>query len=126
MRSAAPRTERAARSGETAATATEGREWHTRAGTIEVAIPKLLWVLLPGVAIDAPPSCRPGDGQRGGDLLPARGEHAARGQASRATRHHPAAEVRGQRDGKGSGRPGPGSRTSSGWRWPPPRTAPAG
>ena len=50
------------------------RDLDTRAGTIDVAIPKLRsGLLLPGVAAGAPQAGRAGADLGGGDLLPARG-----------------------------------------------------
>ena len=50
------------------------REFDTRAGTLDVAIPKLrAGQLLPGLAAGAPPPRRAGADHGGGDLLPARG-----------------------------------------------------
>ena len=63
------------------------REWDTRAGTIELAIPKLrTGQLLPGLAAGAPPPRRGGAGHRGGHLLPAGGVHPADGEAGRDAR----------------------------------------
>ena len=85
------------------------RGWDTRAGSIELAIPKLRegsyfpeWLLerrrraesaLVSVVATS-------------YLLGV--SHAADGEAGRAPRHHPAVEVAGQRDGQRSRRPGRG------------------
>ena len=73
------------------------REWDTRAGTIELAIPKLRHgLVLPGLAAATPPPGRAGLVSRGGHPLPARGLDAAGGEARRAARRQGAVEVAGQ------------------------------
>jgi hypothetical protein len=73
------------------------REFDTRAGTLDVAIPKLrAGVVLPRLAARAPPPRGAGADHRGRHLLPARGEHPADGEARREPGHHPAVEVPGQ------------------------------
>ena len=73
------------------------REWDTRAGTIELAIPKLRSgsaTSRTGCSNDAGEP-RPRCVGRG-DQLPARGVDAADGEAGRDPRHHPAVEVAGR------------------------------
>jgi putative transposase len=72
------------------------RDWDTRAGTVELAIPKLRsgsyfpdWLLERRRRAEAAP------GVGGGDELPARGVDAADGEAGRDAGHHPAVEVAG-------------------------------
>ena len=80
------------------------RDFDTRAGTLDVAIPKLRsGQLFPGLAAGAPPPRRGGADQRGGDVLPARVSHPADGEAGGVPRDHPAVAVAGQRDGPRSG-----------------------
>src|SRR5680860_1824069 len=82
------------------------REFDTRTGTMEVAIPKLReGVLLPRLAARATPPCRAGTDHGGGDLLPARCLHEADGEAGRDPRYHPAVQVAGLGDGQGTRRP---------------------
>ena len=70
------------------------REFDTRAGTLEVAIPKLRsgtqWVVLPGLAAGAAPAGGAGADHRGRHLLPARGVDPADGEARRKSRHYQA------------------------------------
>ena len=67
------------------------RDFDTRAGTLDVAIPKLRsGVVFPGLAAGTPPPRRSGADQRGGDVLPARRVHPPDGKAGRDPRDHPA------------------------------------
>ena len=76
------------------------RDFDTRTGTMEVAIPKLReGFVLPRLAARAPPSRRAGADHGGGDLLPARGLDPADGQAGAVPGHHRALEVAGLGDG---------------------------
>ena len=79
------------------------RDFDTRAGTLDVAIPKLRsgsyfpdWLLERRRRAEAALT-------RGGDLLPARGVHPPDGEAGGDPGDHPAEQVAGQRDGPGSG-----------------------
>ena len=56
------------------------REWDTRAGTVELAIPKLRGLLLPGLAARTPQTGRAGPYLGGRDLLPPRGVDPADGE----------------------------------------------
>ena len=81
------------------------RDFDTRAGTLDVAIPKLRQgTLLPGLAAGAPPARRAGADHGGGHLLPARGVDPADGEAGRVAGDHPAVEVAGLGDGQGARR----------------------
>src|SRR3954453_17919210 len=61
------------------------REWDTRAGPVERAIPKFAGGLLfPGLAVGGAEAGRAGAHLGGGQLLPARGVDAADGEAGRA------------------------------------------
>ena len=83
------------------------RDFDTRAGTMEVAIPKLReGSYFPEWLLERRRRAETGPGQRGGDQLSARGLHAPDGEAGRAAGHHPAVEVAGQRDGQGARRAG--------------------
>ena len=67
------------------------RDFDTRAGTLDVAIPKLRsGSLLPRLAAGAPPAGGAGADHRGRHLLPARCLHPADGEARRDPGHHPA------------------------------------
>ena len=60
----------------------QAREWDTRAGSIELAIPKLRQArCFPDWLLRAPPAGRGRPGERGRDQLPARGLHPADGEA---------------------------------------------
>ena len=73
-RSAAPSTARAAPERTNRRNGYRHRDFDTRAGTMDVAIPKLRdGVVLPGLAAGAPPAGRAGADHGGRDLLPARG-----------------------------------------------------
>jgi putative transposase len=85
------------------------REWDTRAGTIELAIPKLRegsyfpdWLLERRKRAERAPylGCR--------DQLPARRVDPADGEAGRPARHHPTVEVPGVGDGQRPRRAGRG------------------
>jgi hypothetical protein len=70
------------------------REWDTRAGSIELAIPKLRQgSYFPDSAARAAAPRRGRAGLGGGHVLPARGVDAADGEAGRDPRHHPAVQV---------------------------------
>jgi len=80
------------------------REWDTRAGEIDLSIPKLRqgsyfpdWLLAP------PAAGRDGPGHGGGHVVSAGGD-AADGEAGRDAGHHVPVEVSGQRDGPRPGR----------------------
>src|SRR5438874_7127045 len=85
------------------------RDFDTRTGTLDVAIPKLRsgsyfpdWLLERRRRAEAALTsvvC---------DVLPAGRVHAADGEAGGVPRHHPAVPVPGQRDGPGPGRAGGG------------------
>jgi hypothetical protein len=94
------------------------RDWDTRVGTIEVAIPKLRsGFVLAGLAAGARPPRRAGPGLGGGHLLPAGGLDPADGAPGRGPGGHPAVEVAGQRDGQDPRRGGRGvSRPAVGRR----------
>ena len=80
------------------------REWDTRAGTIELAIPKLRpGVVLSGVP-GAPAAGRAGAGLSGGHVVPAGGFHPAGGEARCLPRRGGPIQVAGQRGGRRAGR----------------------
>ena len=80
------------------------RDFDTRAGTVEVAIPKLReGSYFPEWLLERRKRGRTGPGQRGRHQLPARGQHAGDGEVGRDPRHHPAIQVTGQRDGPRAG-----------------------
>ncbi len=76
------------------------RQFDTRAGTLDLAIPKLRQLLLPGLAAGTPQTRRAGPDHRGRHLLPTRCLDAADGQARRNPRHHQPVEVAGVGDGQ--------------------------
>jgi Transposase, Mutator family len=82
------------------------RDWDTRAGTVELAIPKLRRQLLPGLTAGTPRSRRAGAGRGGGGQLPAGRVDPAGGAAGRDPGRDPAVEVAGQPDGQEPGRAG--------------------
>src|SRR3712207_3597210 len=76
------------------------REFDTRAGTLDLSIPKLRagsyfpdWLLEPASARQASAD------HRGGDLLSAGGQNPGDAEAGGVPRDHPAEQVPGQRDG---------------------------
>ena len=80
------------------------REWDTRAGSIELAIPEAaVWVVLPRMAAGAAAAGGAGAGQRGRHLLPAGGVDPAGGEVGRIPRRDQAEQVAGQPDGAGAG-----------------------
>jgi len=82
------------------------RDFDTRTGTMEVAIPKLReGSYFPDWLARAPPAGRAGTDHGGRDLLPARSLDPADGEARRDPRHHPALQVAGLGDGQGARRP---------------------
>ena len=65
------------------------RDFDTRAGTLDVAIPKLRsGSVFPGLAAGTPPPRRGGPDDGGGDVLPARGVDPADGEAGGVPRDH--------------------------------------
>jgi len=85
------------------------RDWDTRAGTIELAVPKAaLGVVLSRLAARAPPPGRGGADQRRRDQLPAGGVDPADGQAGRHPRYHQPVQEPGVQDGQGPRRAGGG------------------
>jgi transposase-like protein len=90
------------------------RDFDTRAGTLDVAIPQApSGVLLPRVAARAPQARRTSPHLGGGDLLPALRVHPADGQARAVPRDHQPVEVAGLGDGQGPRRPRRVFRTRS-------------
>jgi hypothetical protein len=82
------------------------RDFDTRAGTLDVAIPKLRQgSYFPEWLLERKEARRTGADQRGGDLLPVGCLDAADGQACAVPRHHQPVEVPGLRDGRGARRP---------------------
>ena len=76
------------------------RDFDTRTGSMEVAIPKLReGSYFPDWLVGAPPAGRAGTDHRGRDLLSAWGLDPADGEAGRDPRHHPTLEVAGLGDG---------------------------
>ena len=76
------------------------RGWDTRAGSIDLAVPKLReGSYFPEWLLERRRRAESGPGQRGGNQLPAGRQHAADGEAGRAAGHHPVVEVAGLRDG---------------------------
>ena len=76
------------------------RGWDTRAGSIELAIPKLReGSYFPDWLFGAAPAGRIGAGQRGRDVLSARRQHPPDGEAGGDVGYHPAVEVAGLGDG---------------------------
>jgi putative transposase len=83
------------------------RDFDTRAGTVQMAIPKLReGFLLPGLAAGTAETSRTGAGFGGGDQLSSRRLHAADGEAGRNSWHHPAQQIPGECDGTAAGRAG--------------------
>lgn len=79
------------------------REFDTRAGTLDLAIPKFApRFVFPGLAAGTPQTRRAGPDDRGCDLLPARGVDATDGQARRNPGHHQPVEVASLGDGQGT------------------------
>jgi hypothetical protein len=77
------------------------RQFDTRAGSLNLAIPKpAARYLLSGLAERAPQTRRKGFDHGGGHLLPARGVHPADGQTRRNPGHHEPVKVAGQHDGQ--------------------------
>ena len=73
------------------------RDWDTRAGTVELAIPKLRsGQLLPGLAAATPPPRRTSPGHRGRDQLSAGRLDPAGGETGRAARREKPVEIAGQ------------------------------
>jgi putative transposase len=84
------------------------REFDTRAGTLEVAIPKLRsGSYFPDWLLERRHRAERAD-HGGRDLLSARGVDPADGEVGRRPGHHPVVEVAGERDGRGARRPGRG------------------
>ena len=83
------------------------RDFDTRTGTMEVAIPKLReGSYFPDWLARAPPTGRAGTDHGGRDLLPARSQYPADGAPRRRPRDHPTVEVAGERDGRRARRHG--------------------
>jgi len=81
------------------------RDFDTRTGSMEVAIPKLReGSYFPDWLARAPPAGRAGTDHGGRDLLPARSLDPADGEARRDPRHHQVVEVAGLGDGQGARR----------------------
>ena len=82
------------------------RQFDTRAGTLELAIPKLrAGSYFPDWLLECRRRAERAD-HRGRHLLPARRLDPADGEAGRVLGHHPLVEVAGQRDGEGPRRAG--------------------
>jgi hypothetical protein len=85
------------------------RGWDTRAGSIELAVPKLReGSYFPELVAGAAPAGRIGAGQRGRHLLSARRQHPQDGEAGPDSGHHRAVEVAGLGDGPRPRWPGGG------------------
>ena len=84
------------------------RGWDTRAGSIELAVPKLREGSFPRLVARAAPAGRIGASQRGRNLLSARRQHPQDGEVGRDFGHHGAVEVAGIRDGQRSRHAGGG------------------
>ena len=103
------------------------RDFDTRAGTLDLAVPKLrAGYVLPGVAAGASQARRAGAHLGGGDLLPARRLDPPDGQAGAVPGDHHLVQEPGQRDGQGPRRarrgvPHPPARSTPGRSpsWPP-------
>ena len=79
------------------------RGWDTRAGSIELAVPKLReGSYFPDWLLERRRRGRIGASQRGRNLLSARGQHPPDGEAGPDPGHHRAVEVAGVRDGQRS------------------------
>jgi len=88
------------------------RSFDTRAGTLELAVPKLRQgTYFPDWLLERRKRAEAGAHERGGDLLPARREHPADGQTGAVAGRHDPVEVAGQRDGQGARRARRGVRT---------------
>ena len=76
------------------------RDFDTRAGTLDVAIPKLRsGSYFPDWLLERRRRGRGGPDDGGGDVLPARGVHPADGEAGRIAGNHAAVPVAGLGDG---------------------------
>jgi hypothetical protein len=72
------------------------RGWDTRAGSVDLAIPKLRsGSYFPEWLLERRRRAAVGVGQCGGDLLSARRQHAADGEAGRVAGHHPVEQIPG-------------------------------
>ena len=79
------------------------RDWDTRAGTMEVAIPKLrAGSYFPDWLLERRRRAERALTTGGGDLLPARGVHPPDGEARGDVGHHRAVQVPGVGDGQGA------------------------
>ena len=78
------------------------RDFDTRAGTLDVAIPKLRsGSYFPDWLLERRRRAEAGPDVGGGDVLPAWCQHAADGKAGGVPGHHPVVPVAGQRDDPG-------------------------
>src|SRR5262245_46225612 len=85
------------------------RDWDTRVGTVELAIPKLrTGSYCCGLAVGASPPRRAGPGQCRGYVVPAGGLDPAGGETCRATGCCAVVQEPGQRDGCAAGCSGGG------------------